>query len=615
MMHWEQLSASVWRFADSCQVYALAAPEGMVLINAGTGAWLDCLHQLPAPARALACTHFFRDHSAGAADAARQGIAVYAPYWEQEQFMDAPGLFQRRETYIIYDNTWDLFAPIEAIPVTGLLRDGDTVMLAGLPCHIVPTPGVTCGAISISCHLDGTHYLFCGEAIHSPGKVARVAPLQYNYNDLSGALNVIYSTRQLRRLQPDVLAPSLGELISEDTDGALAALDTNMRRLLAPRPEYQQILAGLDDDPLLQVSEHVYQSTFGNASSWFIISESGKALAIDYGYNRQIAFSGYPYPRNRRALLHGIDALKTRWGIEGIDLVLVTHFHDDHVNGIPTLQRLYGTRCWAGENFAHLSADPMSYNFPCTWPEPITVEPQPLCTPLHWEEYTFTLEPMSGHTRWSTLISFRADDATFMASGDQYFFTDWGVNDFTRTSAMHNHVYRNGALSESFHASNAVLRRVKPDIILPGHNSAYRTNADFYRLLDVYADDYRTLHADIMPLGAADAHFDVDSRMAWLIPYRVCLDTANTLKYQAVVRNPLPTEATVTARLSAPAGWEGETITLSAPARAEVTMTFTITPPPGTRCRRQPIALELQVNGRPYGQVTEALVTIGHPMF
>ena len=32
--------------------------------------------------------------------------------------------------------------------------------------------------------------------------------------------------------------------------------------------------------------------------------------------------------------------------------------------------------------------------------------------------------------------------------------------------------YRNGALLESFHASNAVIRRLNPEMILPGHGPA-----------------------------------------------------------------------------------------------------------------------------------------------
>ncbi len=587
----------------------------MVVIDAGTGAWLAARAELPAPVRALACTHFFRDHSAGAAEAARQGIPVYAPYWEQEQLADAPGLFQRRETFIIYDNVWDFFAPIEAIPLAGVLRDYDTVPLAGLPFAIVPTPGVTLGAISLCCAVDGRRFAFCGEAIHSPGKLARVAPLQYNYNDLSGAVNVIFAARQLRQQQPDVLAPSLGAPITAETEAALLALEESMRRLLAGRPGYLQLLASWHDDPLRQVSEHVYQSTFGNASSWFIISDSGKALAIDYGYNTQVLSSGYPYPRNRRALLHGLEALQARWGIEAPEVVLVSHFHDDHINGIPTLQRRYGTRCWVGENFAHLLADPMGYNFPCTWPEPITVEPQPLGVPITWEEYSFTLYGMSGHTRWSTLISFRADDTDFMATGDQYFFNDWQSTDFAHNSALHNHVYRNGASLKSFHASNAFMCNLKPEMVLPGHGPAYRTDEHYFRLLADYANEYVAIHRHAMPLGEEDVHFEVDSRAAWLAPYRIRLDAVAPLMYRAVVRNPLPTTAELAVRLVGPVGWTGSSAVVSAAPRAEVEVPLTLTPPPNTTCRRQPVALELTIGDRLFGQVAEALVTIGYPQF
>jgi len=136
-MKWKPVAKSIWMYEDSCNVYAVQGSSGIVLINAGTGQWLKNLDELPSDVKAVMCTHFFRDHSAGGAEAARKGIQVYAPYWEQEQFSDPLGLFQRRETFIIYDNVWDLYAPIEPIPVTHWLKDWEKVSIAGLSFLVV----------------------------------------------------------------------------------------------------------------------------------------------------------------------------------------------------------------------------------------------------------------------------------------------------------------------------------------------------------------------------------------------------------------------------------------------------------------------------------------------
>jgi hypothetical protein len=37
--------------------------------------------------------------------------------------------------------------------------------------------------------------------------------------------------------------------------------------------------------------------------------------------------------------------------------------------------------------------------------------------------------------------------------------------------------------------------------------------------------------------------------------------------------------------------------------------------PADVRCRRHPVGLDLVVGDRPFGQVSEALVTVGYPKF
>ncbi len=48
-MHWQLVTEGIWRFQDSCNVYAVEGPQGTIVIDAGTGAWLDHVDALPSP--------------------------------------------------------------------------------------------------------------------------------------------------------------------------------------------------------------------------------------------------------------------------------------------------------------------------------------------------------------------------------------------------------------------------------------------------------------------------------------------------------------------------------------------------------------------------------------
>lgn len=616
-MEWKRLTESVWVYEDSCNVFAVRGEGGMLVVNAGTGQWLDRLAALPAPAVDLVCTHFFRDHSAGAALAAERGIRVHAPYWEQEMFADPEGLFQRRESYIVYDNIWDRFGPGSAIPVRSWLMDWETRVLAGIKVLVVPTPGVTVGGVSFGMDLDGRRVLFPGENVYAGGKIARVAPLQYNYNDLPGAYNLLYSMKSLLSLQPpvDTLFPSMGPPIDTSAPESLRTLSQSLAWTLAARHECAEGLAALEGDGLVKISDHLYQSSYGEANTYFLLSESGKALAIDYGYHRFHGKGGaYDFPRNRRSILHGIDGLQSRFGIDRIDAVLVTHYHDDHVNGIPLLQRLYQTRCIAGENFAWILEQPRASQFPCTWPEPIEVEAQALDAPFRWEEYTFTLYPMSGHTRWSTLIAFDVDGIRAVATGDQYFFLDDRHPE--SSPSMHNYVYRNGASLASYAESARLMESIQAQLVLPGHGRVWRGGAQLIRQITEYAELYAEIHRRLMPLGDEQAHCEVDSGAGWLEPYRMHLPTGGRrLEFTATIRNPFNRPVAARLRMRESLGWEGGENDVRLSPRGEARVRVELHVPAGASVRRHPVFLEAEIDGHPFGSIAEAIVTIGRPVF
>ncbi|MBL4702674.1 MAG: DUF4372 domain-containing protein [Phycisphaeraceae bacterium] len=372
-----------------------------------------------------------------------------------------------------------------------------------------------------------------------------------------------------------------------------------------------QATSELERPHLQQVTEHVWLSTFSNAKTGFILSESGKAMALDYGYNWDgIRMQTYPYPERRRALLHGLDELQKRFGIDRIDMVLVSHFHDDHVSGIPVLQRLFGTECWATENFADLLEHPEAHCFPCNWPRPIEVHRRiAMDETVQWEEYNFHFASMTGHTRFASLLGFEADGKRFAHTGDQVFFRQEDEPDFSNSRQQHNHVYRNGALLDGLAQSSQWLLDWKPEIVLTGHASATRTDEHYFRVVEEGAQEYERLHKLVMPLGEDETHFNVDSWGGWIWPYRVHLSEPQQTTVTVTVRNPLPRQAKLNVKIVGPADWQGSEAVIDALPRAEASCQLSITPT--GYCRSQPFVVELSVDGQPFGQVAEALMIVG----
>ena len=118
-----------------------------------------------------------------------------------------------------------------------------------------------------------------------------------------------------------------------------------------------------------------------------------------------------------------------------------------------------------------------------------------------------------------------------------------------------------------------------------------------------------------MPLGEADNHFNVDSRVGWIEPYRTFRQEVCRLKFRSVIRNPHDETKEISGRLVGPKGWECTPCSVRVEPRAQTAVELHINPPSKAKCRRQPIALELSVGKRCFGQIAEALVTMGHKHF
>jgi glyoxylase-like metal-dependent hydrolase (beta-lactamase superfamily II) len=624
MSSWRLLEDGVYLYRDSCNVYAVRGADGQwLIINAGTGRAAACLAELGEVREVtVLLTHHFRDHTAGAEMFRRRGARVFAPYWEREHLSGSQHAFRAREHWLLYDLAWNHFAPIEPLAVGRWMMDYEKTMLAGLPVEVIPTPGVSVGAVTYAVGLAGQRKVaFVGELICGPGRLARLSPLQYNYNDLLGGENILLSWDRVLAANPMTVFPSLGEPLA-DHRAAVAQLRRNLERFDAIQPGYAARLAERSPAGIEEVLPRLYRARKTVAETHFIIGRSGRVLALDYGYD----MAGIRLPQcvefsTRRTLLHSLEALQQHTGASRIDTVLATHYHDDHIGGVHLLQRLFGTELWAGENFADLIEHTADYDRPCLWPEPIRVSRRlPLGETIHWEDVAITLYPMVGHTEFSTLLCLEFDGHRVAHTGDQFFFQDaHGANTVPQAASgvFTNHVYKNGLALGGYVDCLRHLRAFRPEVILSGHAMPYRPDEQAWTMIDTTAVAFDDVHRALMPLGNDETHFGPESQPAKLQPYSLHIPAdGGTVQLRGWVLNPFNHDATADIRIATPPeDWHAASIRLALAPREKRAFETTVIVPDGTRCRRQPIALDLTVDDRPFGQVAEAWVTVGYAQF
>ncbi|MGB8982031.1 MAG: MBL fold metallo-hydrolase [Anaerolineales bacterium] len=602
----QKISNHLYLFHDTCNVYVLCSGREAVLVDFGSGDVLDHLADIGLErVTDVLMTHHHRDQGQGLSRAVEAGIRIWVPHAEQDLFHSMDAHWQAREVYNNYNVRQDRFSLLESIPVTGTLGDYEVRQFSDHVMTVLPAPGHTTGSISLLVEMDGQRVLFSGDLIAGPGKVISLAATQWTYNGAEGVAASVASLLDLQERELDLLLPSHGDPIP-DPKAAISLLVERFWELLQRRKQNPRLFMLREHpyQPVLPVDEgsgtpHLLMHRASMANSYVLLSESGKALFIDFGYDFVTGIAAGSDRAARRPWLYTLPALKAQFGLQKIDVVLPTHYHDDHVAGCNLLRRVEGTQVWAAESFADILENPARYDLPCLWYEPIPVDRRlPLGQPTPWEEYTLTLHPLPGHTRYAVAVEFEVDGLRVLATGDQY-QGDEGL--------IWNYVYQNRYGVGDYTASAALYQCICPDLILSGHWQPLRVTPEYLQRITADAAELDRLHCELLPetpdLGA-------EGFIARITPYQVTALEGETIPFEVEIRNPFPGPAEALLRVVAPQGWEIEQGIQTLKIDGIHQLTFNVTPPPGLTVRRARLAVDLTVAGQRFGQQAEALVTV-----
>ena len=600
-----QISPHLHCFEDTCNVYAILSGDTAILIDFGDGSILSKLAAVGASRVSdVLMTHHHRDQGQGLALAVQAGARIWVPHTEQDLFQEVDLHWQGRAVYNNYDVRQDRFSLLEPVRIAGTLHDYARLTFGSPaePVHItvVPTPGHTPGSISLMAEIDGAWVAFTGDLISAPGKVWSMAATQWTYNGAEGVAASIASLVDLKQRGSQVLLPSHGEPICEP-GLAIDLLIERLQQVLDYRWENPRLRSWLKE-PFVKVTPHLLLNRTCMANSYVLLSESGKALLIDFGYDFMTGAASGADRASRRPWLYTLGALKRDFSVQQIEAAIPTHYHDDHVAGLNLLREVEGTQVWAAESFADILEHPSWYDLPCLWYDPIPVDQVlPVETPLVWNEYELTLHRLPGHTQYAVAIDFRVDGRRVVATGDQY---------QSVTGLKWNYVYQNRFRSEDYRLSAELLCRLRPDLVISGHWDPIWVTPEYLQDLMARGEALERLHCELLPQEVPG--LGVEGFGARIQPYQSQTRAGEPVTLAVEVHNPFASQELVVVRLAAPVGWLVEPPEIHATLGAcEATLVqFNATPPAGLKIRRARLAADLTVGGRRFGQQAETLITV-----
>lgn len=617
-----QISEHLYALRDTCNVYLLVDGEAGLLIDAGSAAIADHLGDAGVDQLEWVLhTHHHRDQCWGTPRLRSLGCRVAVPEYERHLFDSAQAYWQTRRTFDNYDNRNTFFTSGVDIPVDATLEDYGEFTWRSHEFAILPAKGHTFGSSCLIAEIDGVRIAFTGDLLGAGGTLYQLHAMEYIYGGLEGLMFTLQSIRALDRRDIDVCLPSHGEAI-EDPGSDIGRLERRLMRAvglgrglaIAPATPVPESVY-LPEPKLVPLSPHLLWGGIWTCSNFYVLlSESGKALFIDYGH----AYTPHMHigadhegPESMRFVEHHLDELAEEHGVSTIDLVIPTHIHDDHTCGIPHLQRHYGTACWALDQVAQVLEDPAAWaSTPCVFPKPIRIDRRLSDGErIHWEEYELDVFHAPGQTEFASIIAGTIDGRKVAFTGDNYFLAEVTRGGKTEKLPYQTTVMRNSFQLWMHRRCAELMRAVAPELICPGHDDVLPCHKGD---IDAYVDFVARKEAVFRELVGQPADHFIDLFWVRLLPYVTRVAAGETVDYRLLIRNNLGHRATFGARLISPTGWqmtdERPAIELDPEGRGQLDLGLTV---PATALRRRYlVSAEVTIDGESQGPVPEALLIV-----
>jgi len=458
-----ELLPGVYRFDDTCNVYAITNGRGTIAIDFGSGRWLSALRRLKLPPlEHVFITHHHADQCEGLLARDDWPFAIHAPAGEKAMLEPAA-----------VDEFWRTrraggvprsYLPLRrGLPAATFDMAGWTDLFWGQArLRFIDTPGHGTGAVSVLLDADGRQVVFCGDAAHAGSTIWQPYHLEWDHWTGSGALLAWEGVQRLLGIGIDLLCPSHGPVVTQRIRPMLRTLAA---RLLALYRAKGSICAGERDYYLpprilqcgaREVLPGLYQFA---ANSYLLRSACGDAMVID----------------PTRADIALLEPLLAELGDPAVTAATASHFHLDHTDGLPLLKARHGTAIHLHPQVAEPIREIGAIDAPWLPAEPIVADHLlPRDGTWTWNEYRFRCAPLPGQTWWHCALMTTIAGRRVLFAGDNF-------QPPSRWNGTGGFSSFNGSVFEEGFVESA--RRIidwRPDVVATGHGTYVLYNERYY---------------------------------------------------------------------------------------------------------------------------------------
>jgi glyoxylase-like metal-dependent hydrolase (beta-lactamase superfamily II) len=473
---WREAAPGVYRSPGTPAGYALVDGDAALLIDAPR----DRTGLAPLGVKkveAVLLTHHHRDSCAAIGSFLKDGVPVRAPKASAAWLTPANVQKYWKESLPLRSsNTAYLVLPAGLDGIDCSLEDGQTIDWHGWSLRVVAAPGHSRDHVAYAAHkgADGPLRLFTGGAHAEPGTMPTPYTTDWDHWTDAGLAPAGQSLRKLAALKPATLLPAQGPVVDRDAVAALEKTATNVEEMaflksferytkkrLGDAPQYKFLAKEQAESngskPWTQVSDHLfltgntYVLTTKESEAFLVVDPWGELSA------RQIA------------------KLKADRKLGALEVVMFSHAHYDHYDGIYHLPDRDTFQVWTLDQVAGVIADPARLRAPFLDARPVKIDKTPRDgDTLAWREYRFRFHHLPGQTEftmgWETII----DCKRCYFTADNWFHQD----QFSGTGGW---MGLNRSWPLPYAASAKKVLDARPEWVLAEHGGPFEFNEEDWK--------------------------------------------------------------------------------------------------------------------------------------